>query len=277
MKFDLHSHSHYSDGQLSPADLLALAKQCDITHLALTDHDTLTGLEQAYDAASHHSIELINGIELSCTWNGQLLHIVGLGIDPTNRYLIEGVNQNKQRRLVRAEAMLADFARHGIELHDELAKLLDGAVPTRPHFAQALVNQGYAKDKKQAFKRFLVRGKPGFIPMPCPGLEEIGEWITGAGGVAVLAHPLRYKLSRTKLVRLIEAMKIARIKGIEVSTSTTDRQQTQMLANLAQEHELLASVGSDFHSLDQPWARLGSAVPLPESVVPVWSALTRAC
>ncbi|NND00951.1 MAG: PHP domain-containing protein [Gammaproteobacteria bacterium] len=274
MKFDLHCHSHCSDGELSPADLVALAGECEITHLALTDHDTLSGLAEAAEAARKREIQLINGVELSCSWNGQLLHILGLGVDPENTGLLQGIKINMERRTVRALAMVGDFAEHGIELEEEVDTLLKGAVPTRPHFAQALVNLGYARDKRQAFKRFLVPGKPGYVPMQWPNLEQISEWITEAGGVAVLAHPLRYNLTRSKLLRLIGAMQNVGVLGMEVSTSTTDRQQTDMLADLAVQHDLLASVGSDFHSLDQPWARLGSAQPLPAHLVPVWSELT---
>ena len=273
MKFDLHCHSHFSDGALSPADLLQLAHENDITHLALTDHDTINGLDQAQHAADQLDITLIKGLELSCSWNGQLLHVVGLGVDPLNLTLLAGIAQNTRLRTERSLAMIEDFEKHGIELAEEVAGLLEGAVPTRPHFAQALINLGYAKNKNQAFKRYLVRGKPGFIPMQWPDLEEVGSWICDAGGVGVLAHPLRYKFTRTKLRKLIGDMQQVGIKGIEVSNANTDQQQVDGLATLAVQHDLLASIGSDFHSLDQPWARLGGAKDLPEHLTPVWSEL----
>jgi predicted metal-dependent phosphoesterase TrpH len=273
MKFDLHCHSHFSDGALSPADLLQLAHDNDITHLALTDHDTINGLDQAQHAADQLDITLIKGLELSCSWNGQLLHVVGLGVDPLNPTLLAGIAQNTRLRTERSLAMIEDFERHGIALAQEVAGLLEGAVPTRPHFAQALINLGYAKNKNQAFKRYLVRGKPGFIPMQWPGLEEVGSWICDAGGVGVLAHPLRYKFTRTKLRKLIGDMQQVGIKGIEVSNANTDQQQVDGLATLAVQHDLLASIGSDFHSLDQPWARLGGAKDLPAHLTPVWSEL----
>ena len=169
--------------------------------------------------------------------------------------------------------MHQDFIKHGIDLREEVAKLLNESAPTRPHFARALINLGYAKDLKQAFKRYLVRGKPGYIAMQWASLEEVGSWLNAAGGVAVLAHPLRYKLTRTKLIRLIEEMQQTGIQGIEISTSTTDKQQMEMLANLAVEHQLLASIGSDFHSTNQPWVQLGGAVQLPSRVTPVWNEL----
>ena len=272
MKYDLHCHSYYSDGTLSPTQLLEHAKEREITHLALTDHDTLDGLAEAQKAANELDIHLINGIELSCTWEKQLLHVVGLNVDPNNAGLQKGVKLNKQRRIDRAEAMFEDFEKHGIFLRESVTQQIeDRGVPTRPHFAQALVEAGYAKDKKQAFKRYLVRGKPGFIPMVWAGLDDIGEWVTGADGVAVLAHPNRYKFTRTKLSRLINEMIPHGITGLEVSTSTTDKQQSKMLGDLAIEFGLNASIGSDFHSPDQPWARLGCAHELSKELTPVWA------
>ena len=273
MKFDLHCHSFFSDGELSPAELLALAKQVGITHIALTDHDTLNGIPDAVEAAAQQDLHLFSGVELSCTWNGQLLHVLGLGVDTENVQLNLGIERNTELRMSRARAMLADFSKHGIELEAEVTRLLEGAVPTRPHFAQALVNLGYAKNKNQAFKRYLVRGKPGFVPMQWPLLEEVADWITEAGGIGVLAHPLRYKFTRSKLVRLIKDMRQMGVRGIEVSSANLDQHQVEMLANLAVQHELLGSVGSDFHALDQPWARLGGARDIPDNVTPVWTEL----
>jgi len=273
MKYDLHSHSHFSDGSLSPTELVNLAAEYEITHLALTDHDTVTGLAEAQKAAKDLPIELINGVEFSCTWEKQLLHVVGLNIDPTSPELLQSLEKNRLRRLNRADSMFEDFEQHDIFLRDEVAKQLvgTGSVPTRPHFAQALINLGYAKDKKQAFKRYLVRGKPGYIPMSWASLEEVGQAVRAAGGVAVLAHPMRYKFTRTKLIRLISEMIPAGIRGIEVSTGTTDKQQAAMLAELARQFKLVSSMGSDFHSPGQPWARLGCAPALSKDVTPVWS------
>ncbi len=272
-KYDLHSHSYYSDGDLSPEQLVIKAAEAQISHLALTDHDTVEGLNEARLAASKHGVELINGVELSCTWENQLVHIVGLNISSSDPLLRAIIEQNKRRRLNRAEAMFEDFEQNGIELRDSVQELLvDRCVPTRPHFAEALINQGYAKDKKQAFKRFLVRGKPGYIPMLWPNLNEVGKAIVASGGVAVLAHPMRYKLTRTKLCRLIADMVSAGIKGMEISTASTDRQQVIMLSKLAEQFNLYSSLGSDFHSEHQPWARLGQAAPLPKTLTPVWEA-----
>lgn len=273
MKYDLHCHSHFSDGAHSPRELMQMASEAEITHLALTDHDTLDGLSDARRAAeAQGGINLINGVELSCTWENQLLHIVGLNVDPANSVLRKGVKLNRQRRLERAEAMYEDFDQHDIDIRPVVDRLIpERSVPTRPHFADALVEMGLAKNKKQAFKRYLVRGKPGYIPIQWASLGEIGEWITTAGGIAVLAHPNRYKFTRTKLSRLISEMRECGVNGIEVSTGTTDRQQTAMLGELATKFGLLASIGSDFHATDQPWARLGCAEPLSKQLTPVWT------
>ncbi len=274
IKYDLHCHSYFSDGELSPDELVKLAHENGISHLALTDHDTLDGLVEAKLAAEREGITLISGVELSCTWRGQLLHIVALGVDERSELLLEGIESNQRRRHERAAAMLEDLKRHDIELEHELKHVLNGAVPTRPHFAQALINLGYVKNKQKAFKKYLVRGKPGYVEMVWPSLQEIGNWVNASNGVAVLAHPLRYKLTRSKLVTLIQEMKECGIEGIEVSTANTDPQQIKVLESLALEHDLLASIGSDFHSLNQPWARLGSAPELSSKLDPVWAKIT---
>ena len=273
MKYDLHSHSYFSDGDLSPSQLVEKAAENSITHLALTDHDTLDGLAEARRAAQKTDVTIINGIELSCTWEGLLVHIVGLNVDPSNKTLQAAVKDNKARRLVRAEAMFEDLEQNGIDVKASVEQQISGrGVPTRPHFATALVEQGYAKDKKQAFKRYLVKGKPGYIPMRWPNLESVGKAITASGGVAVLAHPMRYKLTRTKLSWLIKDMVAANIRGIEICTASTDKQQVAMLADLAIKFQLFGSIGSDFHSEHQPWAKLGKVEPLPSSLTPVWEA-----
>ena len=197
---------------------------------------------------------------------------MGLNIDPENKALAEIVAQNKQRRLDRAEQMFVDFEKHEIDLREPVNKLLAGrGNPTRPHFAQALIELGLAKNKNQAFKRYLVRGKPGYIPMQWSELNEIAQAINEAGGIAVLAHPMRYKFTRTKLIKLINAMIDVGVRGIEISTPITDADQQNMLTKLALQYDLLASIGSDFHSPDQAWARLGSATELPTSLTPVWT------
>ena len=172
MKYDLHSHSHFSDGSLSPTELIEQASKAGIDCLALTDHDSVAGLNEAHLAAQKTELRLINGVELSCQWQHQLLHVVGLNVDPNNPSLLAGIAQNRERRFDRAEAMHKDFEKHDIHVRDQVQALIHGeAVPTRPHFAEALVLQGYAKDKKQAFKRYLIPGKPGFVAVQWPTID----------------------------------------------------------------------------------------------------------
>ena len=269
--YDLHTHSNFSDGDLCPSEVVSLAKESGVTHLALTDHDTLSGLDEASSAADQLGLNFISGIELSCTWRHQLLHVVGLNVDAKNSGLKQGVAANQQRRRQRARLILDDLLQHNIDLRPSIEPLLEShQLVARPHFAAALVGQGLAKNMQQAFKRYLVPKKPGYIPMVWGSLQEVGEWITKSGGVAVLAHPARYKFTRTKLVALIEEMKLCGIDGMEVTTPTTTVQQSKMLADLCVSHNLMASSGSDFHSSTQPWARIGGAQPLPSHLHAVW-------
>lgn len=270
--YDLHSHSRFSDGDLNPQELVALAVERNVTHLALTDHDSVAGLESAAEASAASGLSLVNGVEFSCQWNGQLLHMLGLNINPSHPKILEGVERNKQLRLERAEAMHHDFIKHGLDLRDEVNAVVDQAgVPTRPHFAQALINLGVVRDKNQAFKRYLVRGKVGYIPMQWPELAEVAQWIVESNGVGVLAHPMRYKFTRTKLIRLINDMQSHGVNALEVTTPVTLPQQSKMLTELCLKFDLLASTGSDFHSPSQPWAQLGTAAPLDPQLRPVWS------
>lgn len=274
MAVDLHTHSYFSDGDLSPRELAELAHAVGVKTIALTDHDTVAGLADMRVACDELTLKLITGVELSCSWRGQLLHVVGLGIDPENKELLTGITGNIQRREDRAQAMLQDFQRHGIDLkpfliseHEQMGVL------TRPHFADALVKAGIVKNKATAFKKYLVRGKPGFVPMQWPGIEDVGQWISKAGGIGVLAHPARYKMTRSKLCALVEEMLDAGIRGIEVSTSNSTPQQRAQIASVAREYRLLASIGSDFHSKQQPWARLGAAPLLPDDLIPIYNEL----
>jgi predicted metal-dependent phosphoesterase TrpH len=279
MKADLHCHSNFSDGTLDPSELIARAIDQDIDMFALTDHDTVAGLESAssaLDSIQGSELTFINGVEFSATWNNRLLHIVGLNFDRQHEAIRDGVQQNHERRITRANTMFERFRDLGIELQEAVEQQLvnQHSVPTRPHFAQALINLGLVKDKNQAFKRYLGDRKPAYVPMQWPSLDEVAGWITDAGGVAVLAHPARYKLTRTKLIQLIKDMKEVGIQGIEVSTCVTDERQQGMLTQLALKHDLFASIGSDFHGDDQPWAKLGRARPLNEQLAPIWQAFS---
>ena len=274
MNYDLHSHSWYSDGELSPTELIELAVQKQVDVLALTDHDSVSGLEEAQEAANAHALQLIHGIEFSVTWNDQLLHVVGLNIDINNQTLNAGIQKNQRRRRERAEKMFEKFEHHDIHLREPLANIVHpDAVPTRPHFAQALIETGNSKDMRRAFKQYLRRGKMGYVPMQWATLEECADWITQAGGIMVLAHPVRYDFTTTKLKRLLTDLKQVGGQAMEVVSGSSNPQQIATMARLANEFELYASIGSDFHSPKTSWAMLGQSNPLPKDVTPVWQLL----
>lgn len=275
MNYDLHSHSWYSDGELSPTQLIDLAIQQKVDVLALTDHDSISGLQEAQNAVTNQAtntvIKLIHGIELSATWNNQLLHIVGLNIDLENPILNAGIQQNQQRRQQRAEQMFEKLEKHDIYLREQMNDIVySEAVPTRPHFAQALIQIGKVKDMRRAFKQYLGRGKIAYVPMQWATLEECVNWIVDAGGIAVLAHPVRYDFTTTKLKKLLVDLKQMGGQAMEVVSGNSNPQQIAIMARLANEFELHASIGSDFHSPKTSWAMLGKSRLLPKEVTPVW-------
>ena len=271
MNYDLHSHSWYSDGELSPVELVELAVQQQVDVLALTDHDSVSGIDEAQQAANDKKIKLIHGIEFSVTWNEQLLHVVGLNIDTNNQFLNQGIKLNQQRRHLRAEKMFEKLEKHDIHLREQMKDIVySKAVPTRPHFAQALIQQGKVQDFRRAFKQYLARGKIAYVPMQWATLEECVSWITNAGGIAVLAHPIRYDFTTTKLKKLLADLKQVGAQAMEVVSGNANPQQITTMARLANEFELHASIGSDFHSPKTSWAMLGKSKPLPKEVRPVW-------
>lgn len=271
MNYDLHCHSWFSDGELSPTQLIDFAVKQQVDVLALTDHDSVSGLYEAQQAADGQSLDLIYGVEFSVTWNDQLLHMVGLQVDIENADLLAGIEQNQQRRRQRAEKMFAKFEQHDIDLRESMQEIVyKEAVPTRPHFAQALIKQGLAKDLRRAFRKYLSRGKMAYVPMHWATLEECVSWINSAGGIAVLAHPIRYGFTTTKLRKLLVDFKQAGGQAMEVVSGNVNPQQISHMARLVEEFDLYASVGSDFHSPKTSWAMLGKNKSLPKNVKPVW-------
>lgn len=271
LRFDLHSHSHHSDGVLSPAALVRRARENGVDVLALTDHDSTAGLAEARLAAVEAGLELVDGVEISVTWRERLLHVVALGIDPDSPALAAGLAAQRAIRVERSERIAGKFDRAGIpdSLAGAIAQAGDAA-PGRNHFARFLVEQGYARDTQQAFKRWLGHGGSCHVPSRWAALDEVLEWIRAAGGEAVLAHPLRYGMTRTALRRLLAEFRTAGGGAIEVVSGRQPPEQTRMLAGFAHEFGLRASVGSDFHAPGAKWAELGQASPLPEECVPVW-------
>lgn len=267
---DLHCHSVASDGTLSPAAVVARAKHNGVDILALTDHDTTAGLDEAYLAAAENDLRLIPGIELSSTWQGKLLHIVGLDIDPEHAPLRHGIQMLKDMREERAIEMGRRLAKVGIENAYEQARELAGeGNVTRTHFARFLIQAGVAKDFKDVFKRFLVRGKPGYYRVEWATMEDAVNWITGAGGIAVLAHPLRYKLTANWLNRVLVAFRESGGLGMEVVCGHNTPDDNARSALFARKHHLMASQGSDFHEPGK-WVELGKLAKLPDGLEPVW-------
>lgn len=273
--YDLHCHSTASDGALSPTELVQRAHEHGVTSLALTDHDTVAGLAEAQAAASTTAgIRLIPGIELSSSWRNKCFHIVGLGINPAHPPLAEATRNLQLMRMERAEKMADKLEKKRIPGALEAVKKAAGdGMITRSHFADFLLSQFHVASQQEAFDRYLGAGKAAFVPTAWSELELTVNWITGAGGVAVLAHPLRYKLTASWMKRLLTAFKEAGGQGIEVVTGRYDADEIKRVANYATGFDLAGSVGSDFHSPANPWVELGRLAPLPPNIKPVWELL----
>ncbi|MCB2264151.1 MAG: PHP domain-containing protein [Candidatus Thiosymbion ectosymbiont of Robbea hypermnestra] len=271
-KYDLHAHSTASDGTLTPSELVALAAARGVEVLALTDHDTLEGLAEARTAAEAADLSLLPGVEISVTWGGRSVHIVGLGVASRNETLREGLAGLRAYRHRRAEEIGRRLAGAGIAGALEGAReFSNGRLIGRTHFARFLIQRGYAANEREVFKHYLVKGKPGHVPGEWACLEAAVGWIRGAGGRAVIAHPGRYGFSRAKLLRLIGQFRELGGVGIEVVSSSHTRDESLLFARYARENRLLASVGSDFHGPQNPWARLGELAPLPAFCTPIWA------
>lgn len=269
--YDLHSHSTASDGTLSPAQLVARAAGAGVDVLALTDHDTTEGLQEASAAAVESGMQLITGVEISVTWGGQVVHIVGLGFDPQNRALQAGLAELRRYRYWRAEEIGRRLEKHGIAGAYEGARgYSNGRLISRTHFARFLVEQGYSPDMRKVFKQFLTRGNPGHVAGEWADLEQAVGWINGAGGDAVIAHPARYGMTRTRLRRLIGEFQEAGGRALEVVSGSHSRDEVFTMARHSRDFALRASVGSDYHGPETPWADLGKLMPLPEVAVPIW-------
>ncbi len=272
--YDLHCHSTASDGALSPADLVLRAQRQGVTTLALTDHDTTAGLAEARSQATAIGVKLIDGIELSTTWEGKCLHIVGLGIDPAYPPLAEATQNLQTTRLQRAEQIALKLEKKRIAGALEAVKKAAGdGMITRTHFADFLLSNGHVGTQQEAFDRYLAKGKPAYVSTPWAELGIAVNWITESGGVAVLAHPLRYKLTANWMKRLLVAFKEAGGQGIEVVTGRITVEEIRMSADYARRFDLAGSTGSDFHNPDNQWVELGRLASLPTGVKPVWELL----
>ena len=269
---DLHCHSTISDGLLSPQDLVANAARCGLKVLALTDHDDISGLPDARMAANAHGLQFINGVEISVTWKRRTLHIVGLKFDANNITLKNALGRVRIGRNERAQEMGESLAKHGIFGAYEGAKAIaKQAIITRTHFARFLTENNHAKDNKSVFKKFLVKGKPGFVDHQWMSLNEAVELIVNAGGQAVIAHPGRYDLGMVNMHLLMHEFRSDGGTAIEVVTGSHNPAQYQQFAKIAHRFSLKSSLGSDYHGPGLSYTAMGCAPDLPTGCVPIWN------
>ncbi|MCU7891536.1 MAG: PHP domain-containing protein [Candidatus Thiodiazotropha sp. (ex Ustalcina ferruginea)] len=270
--YDLHSHSTASDGTLSPHALVLRAANAGVRVLALTDHDTTAGIEEALSAAKQCGLKLISGVEISVTWNKQTVHIVGLNVDPYNQTLQQGLCELREFRDWRAREMADRLEKAGIAgTYQGALAHSNGVLISRTHFARFLVEQGVVSDERKVFKYFLVNGKPGHVAGQWASLEQAVDWIHRAGGQAVVAHPARYRMTRSKLCRLFRDFIEHGGDAIEVISGSHSRDDYFSMARHAQDLGLKASAGSDFHSPENPWVELGRLPMLPDNCKPLWA------
>ena len=270
---DMHCHSTISDGLLSPAEVVRRAHGNGVDLLALTDHDELGGLAEARRTADELGMGFIDGVEISVSWGDDTtVHIVALNIDPDDASLAGGLAQVRSGRDSRAMEMAAELAKVGIHGAYEGALRYAGnpALISRAHFARHIVEQGLVRDVKSVFDHWLAKGKPGYVEHSWATLEQALGWIRGAGGVAVLAHPGRYRLSGKALRVLLGEFKEQGGAAIEVLSGAHSAQQVSEFARLAREFKFAASRASDFHGPGESWIDLGRLPQLPDKLTPVW-------
>lgn len=272
---DLHCHSVVSDGTLTPEALAARAKAAGVQLWSLTDHDEIGGQQRAIDAARALGLPYLTGTEISVTFAGRVVHIVGLGFDHTSTEMAEGLRATRGGREARAREMAEGLAQVGIRgaFEGALKYVGNPELISRTHFARFLVDGGHCADVPEVFRRFLTEGKPGFVPHRWAALKDAVGWITRAGGIAVIAHPGRYDFTPTEEYALITEFIGHGGRGIEVVTGSHTAAEFQEYAETAQEFGLLASRGSDFHSPEESRVDLGALPPLAASLQPVWAAL----
>jgi predicted metal-dependent phosphoesterase TrpH len=272
-RVDLHTHSHCSDGVLAPAALVALAAQRAVGLLALTDHDTAAGCEEARAACLAHGVAFVPGVELSSVWREREIHVVGLALDPAHAPFGAHCALLLALRRQRVAAIGERLQRAGLPGTQLAQEALASPAPTRAHLARGLVASGIADSVQQAFDRWLRRGRPGHVAAPWPPLAVAVRCIVQAGGVAVLAHPQRYRVSSGGLSELLAEFKAAGGAGLEVSLPGMAPHDADRLATLARRYELAGSIGSDFHEPGVPWRPLGRFAKLPDRITPIMECL----
>jgi 3',5'-nucleoside bisphosphate phosphatase len=272
---DLHCHSVVSDGTLTPEALAARAAANGVELWSLTDHDEVGGQQQAAAAARGHGMKYLTGVEVSITFAGQTVHVVGLGYDPTDAAMRQGLHDTRGGRGQRAREMAAQLAQVGIPGAYEGALRYVGnpELISRTHFARYLVETGACRDTSEVFRRFLTEGKPGYVPHRWASLRDAVRWIRDAGGLAVIAHPARYNFTANEEYALFTEFMAHGGQGVEVVTGSHTAAEAARYADAAREFGLAASRGSDFHSPDESHTDLGRLPPLPSGLTPVWEML----
>jgi hypothetical protein len=272
---DLHSHSNVSDGTLTPEDLAARAQAQGVELWALTDHDEVRGQQRARDAALALGMDFLTGTEISVSFAGETVHIVGLGFDTDDAALQAGLAATRGGRRARAQAMADSLARAGVggAFEGALRYVGNPDLISRTHFARFLVETGVCNDTYEVFRRFLTEGKPGYVPHQWARLGDAVRWITQAGGVAVIAHPARYKFGPSAEYALFSEFVTHGGRAVEVMTGSHSEAERVRYAETAEEFDLLASRGSDFHSPTESRTDLGALPDLPGRLRPVWEAL----
>lgn len=273
---DLHCHSTTSDGTLTPEELAARAKANGVDLWALTDHDEVGGQQRALTAARAQGLQYLTGVEISVTFADTTVHIVGLGFDHQDPRLVAGLDDTRDGRGPRAREMAAQLDKVGIggAYEGALKHAGNPKLISRTHFARFLVEAGVCKDTAEVFRKYLVEGRPGFVPHRWAKLGDAVGWITQAGGLAVIAHPARYHFSANAEYALFSEFKQHGGLGVEVITGSHTPAEAVRYADMAREFGLLASRGSDFHSPGESHIDLGRLPPLPADLTPVWSRLT---
>jgi predicted metal-dependent phosphoesterase TrpH len=269
--YDLHSHSTASDGELSPEALVLRAKDNGVSHLALTDHDTISGLAEAQITADKVDLTLINGIEFSCSWNKKTFHIVSLNIDPSNAKLLTGIKSLQSIRTERAKKISQKLEKKQIMgAYESILAASATTMITRSHFADFLLKNNYVTTQQGAFDTYLGQGKSAFVNTEWASLEDTLHCIKAAGGVAVLAHPMRYKMTASWMRRFLTAFKAEGGLGMEIITGRNNPDEVRRALHFAKQFDLYGSVGSDFHSPKNKWVELGRLAPLPINIKPIW-------
>ena len=272
---DLHCHSTVSDGTLAPEALAERARAHGVELWALTDHDEIGGQHRAAAAAKASGMRYLTGTEISITFIGKTVHIVGLGFDPDDANLIAGLRRTRGGRDLRAMEMSEGLAKIGIHGAYEGALKFVGnpELISRTHFARFLVESGACRDTNEVFRKYLTEGKPGFVEHRWATLKDAVTWISGAGGMAVIAHPARYKFTPNEEFALFTEFKAHGGRGVEVVTGSHSVAEYSIYADTAREFGLAASRGSDFHSPDESHTELGSLPFLPANLTPIWELL----